>query len=313
MQQPSVAIVIINWNGISDTKACLNSLKKVSYQNFKIFLVDNGSRYQEAHFLEKEYNGYIHKLIINEKNLGFTGGNNCAINYALAEDFDYVLLLNNDTEVKTGFLEPLVDFAETDKNIGIVGSTIYTYRNKDVIWSAGGKFRWWTSYGLLMLQGRNNSSLKQKKPYKVDYVSGVCLLIKNEVVESIGLLDETFFSYQEDIDWCLRAKTRGWDCWQVPSSKICHKIYRHFQKITPNQVFFLTRNRLWLARKNLPHFRYYLVVIIWIFYKIPLKILKNIIYKSERSFFQAHKQALKEGLLFKKNYLDKNNNLTKKV
>lgn len=310
MSQPSVAIIIINWNGISDTKACLNSLKKITYQNFKVFLVDNGSRYQEAHFLFKEFNGFIYKLITNEKNLGFSGGNNSAMHHALAEDFDYVLLLNNDTEVEPDFLEPLVNFAETDKNIGITGSTICTYRNKDILWSAGGCFRWWTAHGFLKLQGKNIKELKNKKPYQVDYVSGVCLLIKHEVVETIGLLDESFFSYQEDIDWCLRAEARGWNCWQIPASKIYHKIFSHFQKITANQVFFLTRNRLWLARKNFDRFRYYLVLFIWIFYKTPLKILKNFVHKNEREFFQAHKKALIEGVYFKKYYLDKNKNLT---
>jgi len=304
MNDPKVAIIVLNWNGISDTKACLNSLKKITYKNYKVILVDNGSRYDEAHFLEKEFGDYVHLLIKNEQNLGFTGGNNCAIKKALSEDFDYIFLLNNDTEVEPDFLTKLVAFAEKEEKYGIVGPTITNYKDKNIIWSAGGRYWWWVSRTFLPLQGENVSKIK-KGNYKVDYISGCAILIKRKIVEEIGLLDEKFFSYQEDADFCIRAKSRGWESWQIPSSIIRHKIFKKFKKVSANQVYLLTRNKLWLSRKNFDRLRFHLVFFIWIFWKIPVKFAQMIIYREERGFFKAHLKGLIDGACYRRKYINK--------
>ena len=163
------------------------------------------------------------KIIANSENLRFAGGNNVGIKYALERNADYVLLLNNDTEVAPDFLPELVRAAENDKSIGIAGPKIYYYEGNKMIWFAGGKVEFWKGW-ISHIGIREPDYGQYDFAREVDYITGCCMLVKREVIEKIGKLDESFFIYGEDADWSLRASRAGYSLVYVPSSIIWHKV-----------------------------------------------------------------------------------------
>lgn len=250
--RPKVSIIIVNWNKKEDTIHCLSSLKNISYQNFKIVVVDNGStdgsqKAIKANFPEVE-------LIENEKNLGVCKGNNIAIKKELKEKTDYILLLNNDTVIKEpNFLDILVNYADKKKEIGIVGPKTFYYKT-NIIQFGGGKINNFLGFAIHMYKGVNEKNFNIKTPYEVDYISSCCLLIKKEVIRKVGLLDPIFFAYYDDTDWCFRAKKAGYKIILVPESTIFHQnysIYKTNNKLNSIKSYYLARNAIIFGRKNL--------------------------------------------------------------
>lgn len=241
-----VAIVLLNWNQEDLTLACLRSLRALDYPDFRVILVDNGSRPGSLDAIEAGFPEAT--LIRHERNLGFTGGNNAGIRRALAEGADYVMLLNNDTEVAPDMLHLLVDFAASDPRIGVVGPLIYYYDDPQRIWSAGGAVDPHTAASVSLGEGELDDG--RRIPCRVDYVSGCALLIKRAVVEQIGLLDERFFIYYEEADWCARAREAGYQVWLVPQAKVWHKISLQARAASPRYLYLMTRNRLLYLRNR---------------------------------------------------------------
>jgi len=242
-----VFIVILNWNGLDDTRECILSLKKNTYANYEIVVVDNGSADSSPHALKKEFPDI--EIIENKINAGFAGGNNIGIEYSLGKGADYILLLNNDTTVENDFLTELVKRGESDEKIGLLESKICFYDEPNKIWFAGGKIDW------LKVSGRHIGlneldSGKYDKIEEVDYLTGCCLLIKKSVIEKIGKLSEDYFLYYEDTDFCLRAKNAGFKCVYVPASKMYHKVSRSTKPGSPSYIYYHTRNGLYLSKKN---------------------------------------------------------------
>lgn len=192
------------------------------------------------------------KLVIikNEINFGFAEGNNIGIRYALSIlDPDYVLLLNSDTVVESDFLGALVKVAESNGTIGVVGPKVYYYDyggRRDVINFAGGKLD--MRKGLSYHIGINEVDIGQYDEIeKVDYIEGCALLIKKNLLNTIGLIDPSYFAYWEENDFCMRASNAGYWSAYVPNSKIWHKIS---SSIDPEvKIFYLTRNRFLFIKK----------------------------------------------------------------
>ena len=247
-----VFILLLNWNGKNDTIECVESLKKVTYDNFEIVLVDNGSKDGSQKYLKKHYPNI--KLIETYKNIWFAGGNNVGINYILKHNPDYILLLNNDTIVRPNFLENLLTVAESDKNTGIVGPKIFYNDSPNKIWFAGGKINWKkNNVPSVKHIGQDEIDTDQyNNARSVDFVSGCALLIKNDVIKKIGLLDPDYFLYYEDTDWCVRAKNAGFNILYVPQSVIYHKIMQTINKSYLKHGYFVSRNRMKLVKKHLP-------------------------------------------------------------
>ena len=221
MRAPLVYIIVLNWNGRDDTMACLNSLQRIDYENYAVVLVDNASHDGTVEAVKKCFPSV--KIIINKRNLRFAGGNNVGIEYALKQNADYVLLLNNDTEVKPDFLSELVRFAEADKIIGMVAPKIYYYDIPKMIWFAGGKIEFWKGWvSHVGIREIDNGQRDEAKD--MDYLTGCCLLIRRELIEKVGKLDEKYFIYGEDADWCVRTSRAGFRLVYVPSSVIWHKV-----------------------------------------------------------------------------------------
>ncbi|MDB5080457.1 MAG: hypothetical protein JWP00_2381 [Chloroflexi bacterium] len=245
---PLVSIILLNWNQPHFTLACLESLGGLTYPNFNVIIVDNASTddslEQIAAILPTLK--YLTTVIANNHNQGFAEGNNVGIRHALEQAADYVLLLNNDTEVAPGFLEPLVQVAESAPEIGITGPKIFYFDDPARIWSAG---------GLISEQGRTHQ-LGVNAPdepifnrlRQVDYVTGCAMLVKRETIEKAGMLDARFFIYYEETDWCARVSRAGFSIWYVPQSVVWHKISLKARDLSPRYVYFMTRNRLLFLR-----------------------------------------------------------------
>jgi GT2 family glycosyltransferase len=219
---PKVCIVTLNWNGLEDTIECLDSLKKVTYPNYEVVVVDNASSGKDVPVLRDKYADYAH-VIANDKNHGFSEGNNIAIRYALEKQADYVLLLNNDTVVDPGFLSELVTIAESDKRVGIESAKVYFYDSPNRLWHVGGKVNW--HLGTFKTYGANQEDLGQfDQVADRDFVYATAMLIRRRLIDTIGLLDSKFFFGIEEYDYCQRAKKAGFRVVYVPKAKVWHKI-----------------------------------------------------------------------------------------
>lgn len=246
-KEPSVAIIIVNWNGRDDTDACLQSLRALSYANYKIILVDNGSSDGSVIFFSERYPGV--EIIENEQNLGFTGGNNAGIQKALSEDVDYVLLLNNDTIChEPDFLVKMVEACESNAKIGMACPTIFYDEPADKVWYAGGWLNLWRGWGHYYNVPEDN------KVKITGYTTGCCLLVKSKTIDNIGLLNDAYFLSVEDVEWSLRAQNSGWETVYVPAASIIHKDSRSSRSegrgtYSPARIYYEFRNSIWFIRE----------------------------------------------------------------
>ena len=217
MAEPSVAIILVNWNTFDFSKSCIEQLHELSYHNFKIILVDNGSSDGSGEKLKSLFPEVTY--IKNENNQGFTGGNNIGIEHALKENFDLIFLLNNDTYFGKDFLSPLVRFLEKNQSVGAVQPLIFENEKRDKVWHAGGKFsRFKGSSKSIKVKNSLNS------PYSSDWLTGCALMIRSSIVREIGPLKATYFAYFEDVDWSLRIRKTGLELYIVPQSMIYHEV-----------------------------------------------------------------------------------------
>jgi len=241
-EYPKVSIVMLNWNGIADTIECIESLKKITYPQYEIIVIDNASSGNDVELLSEQYRNQI-TVIANDQNYGFPGGCNIGMRRALSENIPYVLLLNNDTVVDPEFLTEMIRVAESNNTIGMVGSKIYLYYKRTVMQAVGGKIRWWL--GDIETYGENEEDRGQWDAIaERDFVYGTSFLIKRGVIEKIGFMDTFFFFGIEEMDYCTRAKRAGFKIIYVPTSKVWHKVGADSSKFSEYpETFKIVRNR----------------------------------------------------------------------
>ncbi|MDC1371467.1 glycosyltransferase family 2 protein [Flavobacteriaceae bacterium] len=255
MTEPKIAIIIINWNTYQLTFNCLKSLESCSYKNKKVFFVDNGSTDGSGDKIALEFPEI--NYIKNKENEGFTGANNKALKLILKQNFDYVLLLNNDTEVNPNFLSLLQSRMDSDKNLAATQPLILDFPNKKTIWSAGGSYN--TFFCLFKTRYKG---IIYKPKLKIDtfteWISGCCVLVKTAVIREVGLLDNRFFAYFEDADWSIRMTNLGYKLGVVPSSIIYHHQSGSVKKnnisfegnLSPYTHYLNVRNHIYLIKKH---------------------------------------------------------------
>jgi len=239
---PKVYIIILNYNGKSDTIDCLYSLASAKLESASIVVVDNASIDGSVAEIKKEFPKV--PIIENKTNLGYAGGNNVGIKFAYDKGADYILLLNNDIKVDPYFLEELLSLALKKPKGGIFGSAIYRYDEPDKIEHLGG------FYDSSVCEFVSNKK-SFKVPKKVDYVCGCTILIKRDVIKEIGFFEPKFFLLWEEADLCARAMKKGFEIWTQPTSKIWHKISASFEDGKPQTHYFWWRNRLLWIKRNL--------------------------------------------------------------
>lgn len=293
MEYPKVSIIILNWNGLKDTVECLESLKKIIYPNYNIIVVDNGSSNDDVKALQTIFGEYI-KIIANDRNYGFTGGTNIGIRYALnITNPQYLLSLNNDTIVDPEFLDKLIEVAESDTSIGIIGPKIYFYDFPNTIQSLGNRLNFATGQ-ISQIGNREQDDGRSSKNRNIDFIS-VCLLIRAKVLDDIGLFDNDYFCYWEDVDLCNRAKKAGYKIMYAPSAKIWHKL----EKSSANKLglvdYYIARNRFRFMKKNATRCQYLSFFIYFFAYYIWL-VTGSRIYRQKMKQLPAFYRGVRDGL-----------------
>lgn len=249
---PAVVAVVLNWNGFADTQKCVASLQQIDYPNFEIVVVDNGSTDDSA---EKLTQAFPHlKFIRLQQNRGYAAGNNAGIKFALAQGAQYVLVINNDVVVEKKFLSPMVELAERMPEVGVVTCKVCYLSNPKQIYAAGGTFSRWLCTGINDLQWQLDNSEQNvtDREREISFAPGCVLLIRRAVFERVGLLDERFFLYVEDLEFSRRVNLH-FRMFYTPQGKIYHKsgAGTSWVSYTPTYLYYHTRNRLW-AFKNDP-------------------------------------------------------------
>ena len=261
---PKVGIVLLNWNNYSDTADCLLSLDQISYENYFVVVVDNGSSDGSAEQLSTEFDWC--DFVFNDENLGFSGGCNVGIDHAMSNGADYVLLLNNDIEVSSDFLEPLVSTAEKNNRVAAVGGIIFD-GHSDEIWDAGGEMQ------PFFANHRKYTSKQSSKAYRTEFVTCAMNLLSEEFLKD-HRLDEEFFFGVEEIDLSWRATDDDWKLFINPNSKVYHEVgsatdhmFSGESLFSPFQKYHNTRGRLYHSRKNLRlyHTVFFYMAVIFIY------------------------------------------------
>jgi GT2 family glycosyltransferase len=216
MNRKLASVIILNFNGKEYLPKCLGSLKRQTYSETEVILVDNASIDGSVQYVQKNFPWV--KIVQNSRNIGFAEGNDEGANYASG---DYLVFLNYDTEVDSKWLERLIEAAETYPDVAVCGSKILDMERRDIIQEVGGLC---DAYGFSLSRGWGEIDRHQyKEIIETFYVSGASLLIKKKIAEKIGLFDPKYFFNQEDVDVCWRAHLVGYKVVVNPLSIIYHK------------------------------------------------------------------------------------------
>ena len=224
MINSKVAVIVVNWKKYDITSSCIESILNSTNSNFKIILVDNESDNKKVKNFK--YRDEI-KIIQNKKNEGFSKANNIGIDYALKNNFDYTILINNDTIVEKNLIEVLLKTAQA-KNFSVVQPLILKYNGKE-IWNAGGRINYF--FGNFITIKKVGNSLNSSNEL-TEWLTGCCCLFKTKIFKEIGKLDERFFTYYEDVDFSLRLKKHGYKIGFTSKTHIYH--YESFSSISNN-------------------------------------------------------------------------------
>jgi len=216
----SVNLFVLNWNGRDLTLDCLSSLEKIIYPNVKVYIIDNGSSDNSVTAIRNQFPDY--EIIGLPENYGFSRGNNAGFEL-VKQKADYTIFLNNDTIVDPNFVEPLINAMESNSTVKQSTPKIFYADNLDYIWFGGGKVSLWAGW-IRHLGIRQKDSMQFSFNRNVDYATGCCVCMRTVDFESIGMFDESFLMYGEDVDLSLRFRKQGGQILFVPESKIWHKV-----------------------------------------------------------------------------------------
>jgi len=288
MKNPALSIVLLSNNRREDTLACLASLFRSDYVDFKVIVLDNGSVDGSVSEIRNQY-PHIQMIPLTE-NLGYAGNNNIGVKLALEQGAEWILILNDDTVLESTCLANLMHGMVANPEIGIAGPMVYHFNEPDVIQSAGGILgKYWNSSHL----GQNELDRGQySKLHSVDWISGCAILVRRAVIEQVGMLDPNYFLYWEETEWCLRASRAGWKIAHIPQAKLWHKgVQRNYQP-KPYVTYYITRNHLFtLAKHHAP-------LLVWIY--TLLEIVRTLVswtVKPRWRFKRKHRDAMWHGLI----------------
>jgi GT2 family glycosyltransferase len=257
---PSLHVIILNWNHLEDLKLTLDSFLAQDYSNLKIIVADNGSTDGSIEYLKKQDKNIT--LIENGENLGYAAGNNTAINWSLKHDADIILLANNDIYIEDNqLLSKVIEgiLSCKDTNVGIYGIQERNYFLHDKIVSEG-----YMLFDALANSRKQFNTIRVRTTEKisfpckyVDFVSGSFILIKREVFEKCGLFDEAFFMYHEEADYCFRAWNYGFVVINNPKLYYYHKVATSAGIGSAFSVYYRVRNNFYFLQKHKDQIRYY--------------------------------------------------------
>jgi GT2 family glycosyltransferase len=264
---PKVSIVTINFNGAAVTSELLRSLEKITYPSIEVIVVDNSTK-EPGRELPLQF-PWI-KYIETGENRGFAGGNNKGIEIATG---DYIFLLNNDTEVAPGFLEPLIERMQSDPKIGVVCPKLLYFDEPTTIQFAGftpinpitGR-----GFGIGYLE-KDNGQYNEAKP--TSRAHGAAMLFSRTAMEKVGLMAELFFLYYEEMDYSERFKRAGYTIWYEPKSEVWHKESMSTGKGSTLKTYYYSRNRLLYLRRNTFGYQRFLMYLYYFIIAVPKNLL----------------------------------------
>jgi len=247
--RPLVSIITVNYNQSVVTGELLLSLRAITYPNYEIIVVDNGSVENPDHLKESFPEIY---LVKTGENLGFAGGNNFGVRVSKGK---YLMFLNNDTEVLPGFLEPLVEMMEDDSTIGMVSPKIKYFKNPDIVQYAG--FTKMNPYTI------RNSGVGYLQPdssvfdniSQTEFIHGAAMMVPRALFERVGHMPEIYFLYYEEYDWCEMFKRAGYKICYHPGSIVLHKESVTTGVESPLKTYYINRSRLIFTRRNFSGFQ----------------------------------------------------------
>ena len=242
-QECELSIITINYNGLKDTCALIETIP--FNDKMEVIVIDNASKDDEATEIEKKF-PYV-SVIRSKKNLGYAGGNNLGIKTAKGK---YLFIINNDTIFKDFYVQSLIERLESSSDIGIVCPKIRFAWGSNPIQYAG--------YTPLSKITVRNSALgfgeEDKGQYEVahptPYAHGAAMLVKREAIKKVGLMPECYFLYYEELDWSMMFTRAGYQIWYEPACTIFHKESQATGQDSPLRTYYITRNRLLLAKRN---------------------------------------------------------------
>ena len=286
MTYPLVSIITLNYDHPEVTCQLLDSLQRITYPETEVIVVDNASPHDDPSVIKKTYPGI--QFIQSPSNLGFAGGNNVGIRHAKGK---YILLLNNDTEVEPGFLEPLVNKLESDDRIGAVSPAIRFFDRPETIQFAG--FSPLNPYTIRS----HGVGFQEKDTGQFDrdaetaFVHGAAMLVPREVIRKVGLMAECFFLYYEELDWGNRIRKAGYELWYIHDSTVYHKESVSTGKMSPLKTYYINRARLLYLRRNVSGFRFYIAIIYQVFIAIP-KNTVTFLFRGREGQLKAYMRAI---------------------
>lgn len=298
---PLISIITVNYNQPQVTGQLLQSLRNIDYKNIEIMVVDNGSSSGNIDSLLPKFPNV--QFLKSAQNLGFAGGNNIAVQKAKG---DYLLFINNDTEVDPDFLAPLVECLQQKANAGMASPKINYFTEKNLIQYAG-------SSEMNPYTGRNRcigyrehdrGQFNAIRP--TAFIHGAAMLVKREVLKKVGLMDESFFLYYEELDWCARARRAGFTVWYVGESVVYHKESVSTGQDSPFKLYYVTRNRLLFMRRNYPVHQWLLSFLFFSVVSLPFHLIGLAMkrqFKHMAAFWKAYCWNLKR--FYIKNSVDK--------
>ncbi|MDD4429211.1 MAG: glycosyltransferase family 2 protein [Paludibacter sp.] len=268
MKLPELSIITVNYNGFADTVQLIESIQTHLEIPYEFIVVDNGSKADEAGMLKHQFPNI--KVIRSNKNLGFAGGNNLGIKDARA---DFFLFINNDTYVKDDSLTHLVERMKKEPILGGISPKILFADQEKLIQYAG-----YTSLSPVTLRNRLIGFREQDlgqydHPISTPYLHGAAMLIRREAIEKVGGIPEIYFLYYEELDWSVQLRRAGYRLEYNPSAVVYHKESSSVGQESPLKAFYMTRNRMLFAKRNLSSFHRFLSIA----YQISLTLPKRVI------------------------------------
>jgi GT2 family glycosyltransferase len=287
--QPRVYTIVLNYNNFSDTVETLQSALMLAYTNNHILLVENSTKKEIPERIRQLFPEL--EIIENEKNLGYAGGNNAGIRYAMQHGSEYIFVINNDIALQQDVLDKLVLAMESDKTAAACQPLVTYYDDKDKIWSAGSQL--FLGYPRLYYRGKRKHGKGTKKP--PFGLVGCALLFRAQSLQEIGLFDESLFLLQEETDWCMRAVKMGFNLLVVCDAVVHHKVSVTLGYFSKEYLYYVSRNWLLVGKRHNSRSGYAYILLTELFTRIPYY-LYQLARKKQIAMMKYYYYGLMDGL-----------------
>jgi GT2 family glycosyltransferase len=291
---PKISIITVNYRQSGVTNELVSSLHHVRWPDFEVIIVDNSENgdHRKLYLPDSRYT-----LIVSKKNKGFAAANNLGMAAARGE---YILLLNNDTEVDPGFLAPMVRLFETNPLIGAVSPKIKYFHNPELIQYAGYSRMNPITLRVKGFGYRKTDDGRFDRISQTNYAHGCAMMVSRKAIETVGMMPEEYFLYYEEQDWSFSIRKNGFQIWYQPESVVWHKESMSVKPGSPLKTYYMNRNRVLFMKKNLNFVQQIMSSIYLLMFSIPANTMKYIIRRDRK-----HLNAYWDGVIWNINHKTK--------